>query len=156
MTRRTRTTQHPLYSRWAGIKQTVLNPRNADYPRIGGAGIKLAPDFYDFKQFASLIETTIGIPPAIDYTCKLARKDPQGDFEPGNMFWSTSTEVARIQPKAVKFSYQGTTQCIKAWAEQYGISRATLHDRIKMGWTMAQALETPIWGMRSGKLLNSQ
>lgn len=45
--------------------------------------------------------------------------------------------------------YKGKTQSIKDWGKELGIPYHTLYDRIKRnGWTIEEALETPLGGRR--------
>jgi hypothetical protein len=41
-------------------------------------------------------------------------------------------------------SHNGKTQCLTAWAEEYGIHKVTFWHRLKLGWSMEKALTTPI------------
>lgn len=42
---------HPLYSRWLGMKQRCNNPNHHKYPNYGGRGITVIKDWYNFENF---------------------------------------------------------------------------------------------------------
>lgn len=46
--------------------------------------------------------------------------------------------------KAVMIKFQGRKLNIADWARELGMSRQTLHHRLKAGWTLRNALTKPI------------
>ena len=47
-------------------------------------------------------------------------------------------------------TFQGKTQCIAAWAEEFNMHVNTLRDRIyKLGWSIEKALTEPKRGSRN-------
>ena len=44
--------------------------------------------------------------------------------------------------------YNGVTKSLYEWADEYGISRKTLSVRLSKGWTIEEALTTPLGGRR--------
>ncbi len=66
-------------------------------------------------------------------------------------------EAKAVEPKPVEaktknqITYKNKTQSIKDWGKELGIPYHTLYDRIKRnGWTIAEAIETPL-GQRRPK-----
>jgi hypothetical protein len=41
------------------------------------------------------------------------------------------------------YTFNGETKCMAEWAEDLGLTKQALHQRLKSGWTVAQALSTP-------------
>jgi hypothetical protein len=41
-------------------------------------------------------------------------------------------------------TYNGQTKCITEWAEELGIYKGTIKERIKRGWSAEKALTTPL------------
>lgn len=41
------------------------------------------------------------------------------------------------------FEYAGKSQTLREWAEEYGISRGTVWNRLQAGWSFEEALTTP-------------
>lgn len=52
-------------------------------------------------------------------------------------------EFCRLRKTAVQISFNGKTQNISAWAEEYGISRKMLEHRVRSGWDVELAITTP-------------
>ena len=49
-----------------------------------------------------------------------------------------------IIPLDVTVEYNGKSQTLTAWAEEYGMKYKTLYDRITSGWSFDTALTTPV------------
>jgi hypothetical protein len=76
----------PLWQTWQAMKQRCYNPNDPRYKDWGGRGIKICAEWLtDYKAF----EMYMGQRPK-GYT--LDRIDNDGDYEPGNVRWSTPKE----------------------------------------------------------------
>lgn len=77
-----------LYWIWVQLRQRCTNPNNSRYPRYGGRGILVCPQWReDFKQFCDWAV-------AAGYVEGLTidRKDNDGNYDPGNCQWLTRSE----------------------------------------------------------------
>ena len=135
-----RVTASPLWARWNHIVAVTGNPRNADYPRYGGRGIRNC--FANFRAFEHQILSTLGEPPR-GFHSKLNRKDINGDYEVSNLQWAPARQVGRHSGRALQFSWNNQTQNLRDWADQYGICYTTLYSRLERGWSLPSALTTP-------------
>lgn len=52
--------KHPLYNIWKSMKNRCLNINDKDYPKYGGRGIDMNPDWVDVKVYIKDIEESIG------------------------------------------------------------------------------------------------
>jgi len=85
-------TDSPLYGTWDQMRRRCLYPWDSNYPRYGGRGIKMhGPWVLDFKAFETWIMQELGPRPE-GHT--LDRTDNDGNYEPGNLRWSTQREQA--------------------------------------------------------------
>jgi hypothetical protein len=77
-----------VYKRWLAMKTRCYNSNNErSYKYHGALGVKIAPEWVD--DFESFYEY-IGEPPTPKHT--VDRKDPFGDYAPGNVRWATQSE----------------------------------------------------------------
>lgn len=84
-----RLSKHPLYRRWAGIKNRCLNTNNPLYKYYGARGITICDEWKnDFKAFYDYV---MSLP---NYNLKLTieRIDNDGNYEPGNIKWADMFE----------------------------------------------------------------
>jgi len=129
--------QHPLYKRWAFIKEITTNPNSINYQKYAGAqGIKNL--FTDFQDFVDYVETNLG--PIPFRNAKLYRPNQQDHFRPGNLAWGEPRDVSLIQQRTYKLRYKNQVKLARDWATEYGLNYHTFLERIGKGWTMPQAL----------------
>ena len=83
---------HPLYGTWSQMLDRCGNPSNKAYRHYGGRGISVCPQWHDVSAFITWIEANLGPRPA---GRTLDRTDNDGDYEPGNVRWATSSEQKR-------------------------------------------------------------
>ena len=131
---------HPLYRRWAHMRQCVYNQNHADYHTVGARGIGIGPEFDEFWDYADLIETHLGLAPGPSNIWKLARKDQSKDYTIKNMEWSKSKQVGRRLIYGHYLKYKNKKQSLRDWADEIGINFHTLLSRKQRGWTSAQIL----------------
>ena len=125
------------YSIWSGVKQRCCNPESGLYKNYGGRGITMHPEWRDdFRAFLKDMGERPG-----DLT--LDRINPNGNYEPKNCRWASRKEQARNKRKTIYLEYRGEKRPMAEWAEMMGIKRKILESRIRSGWDIARALETP-------------
>jgi hypothetical protein len=121
------------YATWQRMIRRCCSQKDKRWKDYGGRGISVCDRWADsFENFLK----DMGEAPdghSID------RIDNNGNYEPSNCRWATNKEQTRNKRTNVLITYQGRTQCVAAWAEEWGINRATLGDRLKAGWSVDKA-----------------
>lgn len=71
---------------------------------------------------------------------EIERKDNNGNYEPSNCKWATRLENQSNRRCSINFEYNGKTQILKDWANEFGLRYVTLIYRIKTGWSIEKSL----------------
>ena len=136
----------PEYQIWRGIIQRCTNTKSPGYARYGARGISVCCRWRDnFPAFMLDIGTRPSAKHSID------RIDNDGNYEPSNCRWATKKQQERNKRSNHLIIHNGKTQTIAQWAEEVNVPRLVLYGRIGLGWSMKQAIETPV---RNGKLFS--
>lgn len=131
-----------LYAIWGSIKARCTNPTHRSYDGYGGRGIALCDEWNNsFDKFRAHVSS---LPHFEEEGYSLDRINNNGNYEPGNVRWSTSTGQQRNTRHNRMITHNGKTQCLAAWAEESGINRHTIRSRIERGWSIDKALATPL------------
>lgn len=129
----------PEYMTWTSIKTRCLNPRDQHYANYGGRGITICVRWRDsFDAFLA----DVGRRPSPQHSID-RYPDQNGNYEPGNVRWATTMEQAYNRRTNILLTFDGRTQCLAAWAREFGILPSTLGQRLKR-WDLERALTTPL------------
>lgn len=130
-----------LYSVWTSMRQRCLSSGHRAFPNYGGRGIEVCEEWRE--SFEAFRDWSIAGGYAIGLT--LDRIDNDGPYSPPNCRWSTRAEQNRNQRRTVYLTVNGETKTRAEWAEDVGVLPATIHQRLKRGWTPEAALSTEKW-----------
>jgi hypothetical protein len=135
----TKTAEHDI---WVNIKQRCLNPSNPAFPRYGGRGITICPEWRD--DFAAFF-AHVGPRPSPDMS--IDRIDNDRGYEPGNVRWATNSEQARnrrpLPRNGQKHELDGRWWTVQEIAKERGIPPTRIYNRLENGWSFANAVNTP-------------
>lgn len=73
----------------------------------------------------------------------LDRIENDKGYKPGNVRWATWREQANNRDGNRLISVHGRTQTVAEWAREKGITRDTIADRLRLGWSNAHAVTVP-------------
>lgn len=113
---------HPLYPTWNGIKQRCYNPKDKGYTNYGGRGITMQGSWKeDPHPFFDYVKS---LPHYGEDGRSIDRLENNGNYEEGNLGWSTKREQATNQrlAKNNKTGYKGVS-----FYKPTGKYRATYH-----------------------------
>jgi hypothetical protein len=128
------------YNSWISMFTRCYNPSCEEYHNYGGRGITICERWWKFENFyADMGDRPEGM--EIDRF-----PDNDGNYEPGNCRWATKPQQMRNTRVNRLIEFRGRAQCLQDWAKETGLSAPVLHYRLRVGWSVEQALTTPIGG----------
>ena len=114
------------YKIWVGIKRRCTNPNVFEYPRYGGKGITMHPEWVtSFKAFFDHVGFR---PEGMD---SLDRIDNSKGYIPNNLRWATKKQQANNRGNNVRLTHNGETKTMSEWADALGISYETIQWRVR-------------------------
>ncbi len=126
------------YRAYCNAKARCCNPQDEHWHNYGERGIEFR--FVSYEQFL----VHIGRKPTARHS--LERIDNNGHYEVGNVKWDISKNQNRNQRRNHLLTAFGKTQCISAWAEEYGIDKHTIRGRVTHGWCDECSVSIPTHG----------
>lgn len=125
-----------LYTIWVVMRQRC---RDTDRKNYGGRGIKVCDEWQNYSKFREW-----ALSHGYADNLSIDRINVNGNYEPSNCRWANAKQQALNKRNNHLLAYKGKSQTIVQWAEEIGISRVTLLTRIRRGWSVERAIETPI------------
>lgn len=127
---------HPLYQMWLAMIDRCTRRKNKMWKHYGGRGIKVCRRWMDFRNFVA----DMGPRPE---SMTIHRVNNDRGYEPKNCIWATrKTQMQHTRANHL-LTYDGETHPLSVWAEMRGLDYSVLHDRIKRGWSVEDALILP-------------
>ena len=122
------------------MKARCVDPNSHKYHAYGGRGIKVCDEW--LNSFESFYEWAM----ANGYQKDLSidRIDNDGNYYPENCRWVTQKEQANNTRKNRLLTYNEETHTVAEWATIVGITKAALYHRLSRGWSVKEALTTPM------------
>lgn len=129
------------YKAWASMINRCYRMTDRGYHNYGGRGITVCQEWRGPGGFIGFF-ACLGNRPTPGHT--LDRIEVDGNYEPGNVRWSTMKEQGRNRRNNRLLTFRGRTMPLSQWAESIGITKATLVSRLGyLGWTLEQSLTVP-------------
>lgn len=134
----------PLHNIWKSMRTRCIKPNHPTYKSHGARGIKVCDEWLDldygyirFKEWALKNGYKEGL--------TIERIDNDGNYEPSNCRWATQKEQMRNTRKTVYCEYKDQIMPLIEIVEKYSaLSYPTVRSRIKRGWSVEDALFTPV------------
>lgn len=139
----------PTYKIWKDMIKRCNNPNHKHFHNYGGRGIKVSKEWETFENFLN----DVGIRPSKEHS--IDRIDNNGNYEKGNVKWSTDHEQRRNKRTNVILDYNGQKMCITDVARINGIHPSLLHNRIKKGIPLEIAVKKERVSVKKLKLEES-
>jgi hypothetical protein len=130
----------PEYKIWINMHTRCNNPKNKSYADYGGRGIAVCIKWsgpFGYKNFLD----DMGRRPSPRHS--LDRKNTNGEYSPENCRWATPSEQANNRRSSRVLTYNGKSQTLTQWSVESGLGYCTIKMRLKRGWSVEKALNTP-------------
>lgn len=128
-----------LYRIWAGIIQRCCNDRERyEWEKYGGRGITVCEGWHKYEAFR---DWALSSGYSEDLT--IDRINVNGDYCPDNCRWATVYEQNNNKRTSKYISFNGETGTIREFADRYGLAYSCLYTRLKLGWSIEDALLIP-------------
>ena len=136
---RHRESHTPLHNVWCGI-----NNRCRHHKRYAGRGIAICEEWALYENFRDW-----AINNGYEEGLTIERIDVNGDYCPENCKWIPLAEQARNRTTTKWVEYNGVKMSLAEAAEKAGLPYKQVHFRIKKGWSVYDALHTPLQNQKS-------
>lgn len=118
----------PEYTAWLQMKQRCVG-------KYLSKGISVSLRWGKFNNFLA----DMGNKPSAAHS--LDRKDNAKGYTRNNCRWATAKQQARNKSNNRRVSLNGKTQTLSEWAEELNLNYNTLKNRLRIGFSPAQALQ---------------
>lgn len=125
------------YRLWKRMISRCHNVKDADYPRWGARGISVCAQWQVFSNFYR----DMGQRPKGRYS--IGRKDNDGNYCPTNCRWETDKQQSRNRRTSRYITFNNRTCTLAEWADITGLSIWCIRTRLRLGWSIADALTKP-------------
>lgn len=119
---------------WTGLRNRCLNPNCKDYPRYGGSGIQVCPEWAHFKNFWSDMADGYADHLQID------RINPLRGYCKENCRWVTVKQQQRNRRDCVTINTPRGPMLLVEAAEAYGLPYGRVKMRRQCGWSDADII----------------
>lgn len=138
-----------LQNVWAGIDGRCNRPGQRSYDEYGAKGVKLCDGWSGRQGCIVFVKWAInnGWMPGLT----IDRIDSNRGYSPDNCRCVTHQENCWNKKNNNLLTYNGETKCCAEWGHdpQCMVHSAQFQQRIKCGWSMEQALFTPLYGNKN-------
>ena len=134
-----------LYYVWVEMRQRCQNLRHPHFTLYGGRGISVCEEWSRFEAFSEWARRA-----GYKSGLTLDRIDCDGGYSPRNCRWVTQRTQCNNQRRNKTITYRGRSQSLSMWARELGLNYYTLRSRLRVGWPVERALETPMEGRNFG------
>jgi hypothetical protein len=124
---------------WNKMKSRCYDPSNQNFRYYGARGIQVCQRW--LESFEAFVED-MGPRPTASH--RLDRINNDGNYEPGNVKWSSPKESILNRRYTVWITIEGQTKSASDWAREYGIDTCYVAQRIRRGMDPVLAVKTPV------------
>ena len=124
---------------WESMHARCEYEKHPQYYNYGGRGIKVDAEWLEYIPFAKWAFKN-----GYSEELTIDRIDPDGMYEPENCRWATIKEQANNKRNNRIVVYREQRYTLTELAEQIGMNKTTLKERLNNGWRVEDAVERPV------------
>jgi hypothetical protein len=131
----------PEHKRWKGMIGRCHNPNQSNYSCYGGRGIKVCERWLGPNGYQNFL-ADMGRRPSDKHS--IDRIDVNGDYCPENCRWATRTQQNNNTRRNIVLTHAGRSMTMAEWSREVGMPPTMIKQRLKRGWSVEEALTTPV------------
>lgn len=139
-----------IHSAWHDMIARCYNKDLKTYKNYGGRGINVCQEWRDNIEVFHKWCMNNGF--RKDLT--LDRKDNNGDYSPSNCRWVSQQMQCKNRSTNVFIEHNGRKETLTDTAKRYGLTPQSIRYRLRKGWSMKEALESPKTGTYTNNKIN--
>lgn len=128
-----------LYRVWTDMRARCSLITHQAFHHYGSRGIRVCTEWQDFAVFHKW-----AIENGYTQGLSIERINVDGNYEPSNCKWATQKQQNNNKTDNRYITFQGVTKTLMQWTEEYGLNYYTIWSRIQRGWTIEDAIVTPL------------
>lgn len=133
-----------LYGIWSNMKTRCCSETYHLYKDYGARGIEVCDEWLnDFEHFYNW-----AISNGYQDNLTIDRINNNGNYEPSNCRWVDMKTQNRNRRSNVWLECRGQKKILNDWAKDLNVDRRTISRRLKLGWSVENALFTPVNGKK--------
>ena len=132
---------------WRSCYKRCENPQCKDFPKYGGHGIRMCPEWRE--DFNAFYEWAMTHGYRNDLT--LERVSVNRGCNPGNCIWISRKAQAYNRHTNRRYTIDGHTLTLQEWSGRYGVPPDVIIHRLEDGWGLEEAVKTPRKGRAPAK-----
>jgi hypothetical protein len=127
------------YLAWQAMKARCLNKNSKGYYLYGGRGITVCDRWLDKNNGYLNFKFDLGEKPTGK---SLDRIDVNGNYEPSNCRWATSSEQQNNRRDNQILTLNDESHTVVWWSNQTGLDKKLIRNRTRRGWSDKKTLTT--------------
>lgn len=135
-----------FHSIWINMKHRCYYSKSPYFVDYGGRGIEVCGRWHNFLNFKEDMYKAYQehVENHGERNTTLERVNVNGNYEPENCIWTTNSRQGRNKRITVKYKYKGKEYSLYDLADLADINPGTLESRLRRGWSIEKAVETPV------------
>lgn len=128
-----------IYRIWSHMKTRCFNSNDDHFKDYGGRGITMCDEWKD--SFQAFYDYVSQLPHYGEEGYSIDRINNDGNYEPGNVKWSTAYEQTNNRRNTIIVEFGSKNHTLAEWSKITGICYQTLFARYKAGKTSEEILK---------------